>query len=95
MKWRIDYEWGERLGDYDRTGSMEVEAVNVYGALSAWARAGGCINSRVVCVALVKEGKGKTLKAAGRKKTCEGMPNDGIVTRDASGAAVYEGASES
>ena len=71
MKWRIDYEWGERPGAYDRAGSSMFEAFNVRGALEAWDRAGGCINSRVVCVALVKEDKGKTLKAAGRKKTCE------------------------
>lgn len=71
MKWRIDYEWGECPGTYDRAGSAMFEAFNVRGALEAWDRAGGCINSRVVCVALVKEDKGKTLKAAGRKKTCE------------------------
>ena len=60
MKWRIDYEWGECPGTYDRAGSAMFEAFNVRGALEAWDRAGGCINSRVVCVALVKEGKGKT-----------------------------------
>ena len=71
MEWRIDYEWGERPGAYDRAGRSMVEAFNARDALTVWERAGVCVNSRVVCVALVKEDKSKTLKAAGRKKTCE------------------------
>ena len=65
--WRIDYEWGERPGAYDRAGSSMVEAFNARGALTVWERAGGCVNSRVVCVALVKEGRGRKLVKGGGK----------------------------
>lgn len=64
MKWRIDYEWGERPGVYDRADSSMVDAFDVRGALSAWDRAGGCINSRVVCVARVKVRRNESEKVS-------------------------------
>lgn len=52
VDWFIAYQWGEKPGEYSRRGVEKVEAADVRGALAEWDRRGGCVNSRIVYVAM-------------------------------------------
>ena len=49
--WYIAFQYGDRPGEYSRRGVAEVEAFDIYDALATDARAGACVNSRIVYVA--------------------------------------------